>query len=104
MKHDRVALVRNSREGKERLPIAVKIRLGSTIYSSYRRTDSGNSVHRTHHICDCSSRAESDLHREVKIFFNLESLGTSKLENNSLFSEDERVQALLRSLYMVEFF
>lgn len=98
VKHARVALVRNSREGKEGEPIAVKTLLGWTIYGSCRRPDSSNVVHRTYHICECNSRVDADLHRDVKNFFSLEALGISKLEKNCVSSENERAQALLRSL------
>ncbi|XP_062538519.1 uncharacterized protein LOC134206806 [Armigeres subalbatus] len=97
VKHANISLVRRCREGKDGEPIAVKTRLGWTIFgwrSNQEKVDGNYS----YHICECSLQNESQLHQEVKQYFCLDSLGIMKPTNTTISIDDERALSLLNSL------
>ncbi|XP_053699101.1 uncharacterized protein LOC128746075 [Sabethes cyaneus] len=87
-----------SREGKGNEPIAMKTRLGWTVYGNCTKMEiNGGELH--HHSvqhCECNSQNDNDLHRAMKSYFALDSMGVIK--SNILMSrEDQRAQSLLES-------
>ncbi|XP_053686496.1 uncharacterized protein LOC128736038 [Sabethes cyaneus] len=87
-----------SREGKRNEPIAMKTRLGWTVYGNCTKMEiNGGELH--HHSvqhCECNSQNDNDLHRAMKSYFALDSMGVIK--SNILMSrEDQRAQSLLES-------
>ncbi|XP_058448836.1 uncharacterized protein LOC131428813 [Malaya genurostris] len=101
LKHARITLVRRSREGKIGEPIAVKTHLGWTIYGSSNLPDPDGTAHRIYHICECNHSSDDSLqrlHRAVKSFFSLESLGIYKPEKIQPSTDEERSQRLLQTL------
>ncbi|XP_062702149.1 uncharacterized protein LOC134285445 [Aedes albopictus] len=96
LKHARIGLVQQSREGNHEDPIAIKTRLGWAVYGGCSNPATLNMVHYTFHICEDGPQSDESLHNAVKEFFDLESIGISKA--NSLISkEDSRAIALLQS-------
>ncbi|XP_062715839.1 uncharacterized protein LOC134291734 [Aedes albopictus] len=67
------------REGKPNEPIAIKTRLGWTIYGSCSR-DTDTYGHINHHcvqLCQCNHKQDESLNEAMKQYFSLESLGVS---------------------------
>ncbi|XP_058816141.1 uncharacterized protein LOC131679426 [Topomyia yanbarensis] len=97
LKHARVGLVLQSREGRIDQPIAAKTRLGWTVYGGY--------VEEAPYIVQCAfhehhpeEQMDESLHRSMKEYFALDSLGVSKPDNILLSTDDRRSQHLLQSL------
>ncbi|XP_062556830.1 uncharacterized protein LOC134221657 [Armigeres subalbatus] len=97
VKHANISLVRRCREGKDGEPIAVKTRLGWTIFG-WRSNPEKVDGNYSYHICECSLQNESQLHQEVKQYFCLDSLGIMKPTNTTVSIDDERALSLLNSL------
>ncbi|XP_053699242.1 uncharacterized protein LOC128746219 [Sabethes cyaneus] len=89
----------HSREGKEDEPVASKTRLGWLIYGPCSiTTGSANesySACHSFHICPCSEQRDTELHRIVKDYFSLESIGVAKTDKPLLSKEDDRAIRLL---------
>ncbi|XP_055614748.1 uncharacterized protein LOC129761071 [Toxorhynchites rutilus septentrionalis] len=60
------------------------------------------SVHYSYHINCGSSKTDEDLHKSVKEFFSLDSLGIIKSEKPIISSDDERALNMMRSLTTLE--
>ncbi|XP_039451578.1 uncharacterized protein LOC120430530 [Culex pipiens pallens] len=98
LKHASVALVRKSREGKEGEPIAVKTRLGWTVYGGSSNPVREDNAYPTYHVCECNPPFDESLHQAVKNFFSIESLGIYKPDKLKVSKQEERAQTLLRKL------
>ncbi|XP_053686981.1 uncharacterized protein LOC128736523 [Sabethes cyaneus] len=97
LKHANITLVRKSREGKQGEPIAVKTLLGWTVYGGYTKLEPKTDFHYTYHVCECNQRLDDDLHRAVKDYFSLESIGIAKQERASVSDDVERSLRLLQT-------
>ncbi|XP_055623313.1 uncharacterized protein LOC129766739 [Toxorhynchites rutilus septentrionalis] len=84
-----------SKEGNSHDPIAVKTRLGWTIYGG-RVTKVTEDV--AHHCCHICETPVDDLHNAMKQFFAWECLGISKPERILISSEEEWARELLEGL------
>lgn len=96
----KLGTVMKCREGKSCDPIAVKTRLGWCIYGS--SPDTPNTIHNINtHVarpCECNAEADNSLHKAMKEYFSLESLGISQTSKPTLSSDDRRAQLLLEKL------
>ncbi|XP_055615196.1 uncharacterized protein LOC129761499 [Toxorhynchites rutilus septentrionalis] len=97
MKDQHLSLVLKSREGTQNQPIAVKTRLGWTICGGGNQDDATNLVHSIFHVCPCEKRTDEDLHKAMKEYFAIDSLGVAQPKKTLLSAEDERAQFLLES-------
>lgn len=95
-KHASIGLVLKSREGNLDQPIAVKTRLGWTIYGGCNHNDTPNLVQYSFHICEGESELEN-LHQTVKDYFALDSIGISKTSKELLSSDNQRALSLLKN-------
>ncbi|XP_058816417.1 uncharacterized protein LOC131679698 [Topomyia yanbarensis] len=89
-----------SREGDRNEPIAVKTRLGWTVYGNCTgKEEIGNHVN-FHGVqrCDCTQEYDDGLHRIMKSYFALDSMGVIKPNKLLLSQEDQRAHTLLESL------
>ncbi|XP_055604429.1 uncharacterized protein LOC129752685 [Uranotaenia lowii] len=99
IKHVKVALVQKSREGDMDGPVAVKTRLGWSVYGGGTDSYAVSMVHYSFHIR--SSGIEEEVHLETQLnqaltdYFALESLGITTLKNDIRSKEDERALMLL---------
>lgn len=99
MNNVRVVHALKSLEGKPNEPVAVKRRLGWTIYGmcSPENGLASNITPHIYHICFHSYNSDELLHEAVKSYFALEGLGIGAPQNQILSKEDERELAKLRS-------
>ncbi|XP_062713779.1 uncharacterized protein LOC134290623 [Aedes albopictus] len=91
--------VTKSREGNLNEPIAVKTRLGWTVYGCCS-TDTKRIHHVNHHsveACHCNA-SDEDLHLAMKQYFALDSLGVTIPSKQLMSSEDQRARTLLQTL------
>ncbi|XP_055628587.1 uncharacterized protein LOC129770031 [Toxorhynchites rutilus septentrionalis] len=88
------------KEGQSQEPIGVKTRLGWTVYGSCVSEDAAEHSVNYHslQICQCNQYNDEDLHRTVKSFFSLESIGITKPERPLQSQDDQRALMLLESL------
>lgn len=88
------------REGAWRDPIAVKTRLGWTVYGNSSGNETGNHYMNHHSVqaCKCNCEIDNDLHREMKAYFSLDSLGITNPPMRTLSLADQRAQDLLVQL------
>ncbi|XP_058456830.1 uncharacterized protein LOC131434192 [Malaya genurostris] len=91
------AFLGNTQKSKERNshePVAVKTRLGWTLYGGFSAKENQSDIAQVSlHICSCD-----ELQQAMKNYFSLDSLGISKLNKTLLSTEDERATSLLQSL------
>ncbi|XP_062703946.1 uncharacterized protein LOC134286352 [Aedes albopictus] len=97
MKDQHLSLVRKSREGTLSQPIAVKTRLGWTICGGGSHDHAANLVHSVFHICACDTSKDDDLHKMMKEYFAVNSLGIAQPKKRLLSADDERAQTLLET-------
>ncbi|XP_062538061.1 uncharacterized protein LOC134206373 [Armigeres subalbatus] len=95
MKDQHLSLVKKSREGALHEPIAVKTRLGWTICGGGSQNNATNLVHSVFHICACSPSSYEDLHKMMKEYFAVDSLGVVQPKKRLVSAEEERAQNLL---------
>ncbi|XP_065095683.1 uncharacterized protein LOC135717497 [Ochlerotatus camptorhynchus] len=98
MSNVRVLHPLEGREGKLDEPVAVKTRLGWTVYGTCPSAGGMASDETPHnfHICFHSHGSDESLHEAVKNYFALDSLGISVQRNQLLSKEDERALAKLQ--------
>ncbi|XP_065095799.1 uncharacterized protein LOC135717600 [Ochlerotatus camptorhynchus] len=98
MNNVRVVHSLDSREGKPNEPVAVKTRLGWTIYGtcSSENGPASNTALYSYHTCFHSHESDDFLHETVKSYFMLDSLGIRAPQNQLLSKEDERALVKLR--------
>ncbi|XP_053690937.1 uncharacterized protein LOC128739468 [Sabethes cyaneus] len=97
MKHAQLGLTLKSREGEMGQPIAMKTRLGWTVCGGLHAGETPNMFHYTLHVRACNEDTDEDLHKAMKEYFSLDSLGVMKPTKVLLAPEDERAQSLLLS-------
>ncbi|XP_062538350.1 uncharacterized protein LOC134206636 [Armigeres subalbatus] len=87
----------DGREGKLDEPVAVKTRLGWTVYGTYPSVDCQETSSTTHsfHICMHSRESDEKMHHVVKNLLALDSLGINAPPHQILSKEDERALAKL---------
>ncbi|XP_055600813.1 uncharacterized protein LOC129749764 [Uranotaenia lowii] len=88
-----------SREGKLEEPIAVKTRLGWTVYGHCSDESSTAPYINYHSVnqCPCDKSCDQDLHAAMKNFFAVESLGLSKPTSTFISRDDQRAISLLET-------
>ncbi|XP_062565178.1 uncharacterized protein LOC134227602 [Armigeres subalbatus] len=91
----------NSREGREGEPVASRTRLGWIVYGPCS-TAAGSpsksySAYHSFHICSCREHSDEDLHKAVKDYFSLESIGVLNLKKELLSKDDDRAIHILES-------
>ncbi|XP_065093953.1 uncharacterized protein LOC135714509 [Ochlerotatus camptorhynchus] len=89
-----------SREGKPNEPIAVKTRLGWMVYGNCtgKQDTIGYLNYHSVQTCECNREYDDGLHKAMKSYFALDSLGIIKPSKLLLSKEDQRAQSLLESL------
>ncbi|XP_062706189.1 uncharacterized protein LOC134287695 [Aedes albopictus] len=97
MKDQHLSLVQKSREGALHEPVAVKTRLGWTICGEGNRDNVANLVHSVFHICECNSPSNDSLHKLMKDYFAIDSLGVAQPKKQLLSVEEEQAQSLLET-------
>ncbi|XP_062713668.1 uncharacterized protein LOC134290526 [Aedes albopictus] len=97
MKDQHLSLVQKSREGALHEPIAVKTRLGWTVCGGGNRDTAANLTHSVFHICACNPSSDEDLHKMMKEYFTVDSLGVAHPKKRLLSTEEERAQTLLET-------
>ncbi|XP_062713361.1 uncharacterized protein LOC134290277 [Aedes albopictus] len=90
----------NSREGKWNEPIAVKTRLGWMVYGNCTGKEDtiGYTNYHSVQVCECNREYDDNLHKAMKSYFSLDSMGIIKPNKPVLSQEDQRAQMLLESL------
>ncbi|XP_053691447.1 uncharacterized protein LOC128739964 [Sabethes cyaneus] len=92
--------IQKCREGRNHEPVAVKMRIGWTLFG--RCAPEGNVKHSINYhsvsVCRCNKDLDEDLHQIVKNFFSLDSLGISKPEKLLQSPENQRAHILLETL------
>lgn len=96
LKNLHLSMILNCREGKPDQPIAVKTRLGWTVCGGGNPELVPSPVHSVFHVA--SGDTDEDLHRTMKDYFALDSLGIMKPGGPLLSTEDQRAQSLQESL------
>ncbi|XP_058810992.1 uncharacterized protein LOC131675876 [Topomyia yanbarensis] len=98
--HTKIGNALKGREGAANEPVAIKTRLGWTVYGSCNRNHSTSLFVNHHSIrarhCDCIS--DDELHKSMREYFSLDSMGVIKLPTNLLSTEDQRAQHLFKQL------
>ncbi|XP_062713993.1 uncharacterized protein LOC134290806 [Aedes albopictus] len=88
----RLKLPLNKRERRDEEPVAIKTKLGWTIFGGQRDALDGNNRTMVH-VCECS--ADQRLHDLVKDYFELEQLGITAVSAPES-EEDERARRILQ--------
>ncbi|XP_058826902.1 uncharacterized protein LOC131686906 [Topomyia yanbarensis] len=97
IKDQHLSLVQKSREGALHQPIAVKTRLGWTVCGGGNQENTANMVHSVFHVCARESSTDEELHKAMKEYFTLESLGVPQPKKTLLSMEEERAKFLLET-------
>ncbi|XP_062714227.1 uncharacterized protein LOC134290998 [Aedes albopictus] len=97
MKDQHLSLVQKNREGALHEPIAVKTRLGWTVCGGGTLENAANLVHSVFHICTCESASDENLHKMMKEYFAVDSLGIFQSKQPLLSADEERAQTLLKT-------
>lgn len=97
-KHAAAGLVLKSKEGNLDEPIAVKTRLGWTVYGGCNDDETSNTGQYSFHVCETDAQLDDNLHQAVKDYFALDSLGIAKPVKELLSTENQRAISLLHSL------
>ncbi|XP_062537886.1 uncharacterized protein LOC134206213 [Armigeres subalbatus] len=91
----------NSREGREGEPVASRTRLGWIVYGPCSTTagtsNKSYTAYHSFHICCCREHSDAELHKSVKDYFSLESIGVLNLDKKLLSKEDDRAIHILES-------
>ncbi|XP_062713555.1 uncharacterized protein LOC134290427 [Aedes albopictus] len=89
-----------SREGKWNEPIAVKTRLGWMIYGNCGGKADSVGFMNYHSVqkCECNREFDENLHKAMKSYFTLDSMGIVEPNKILLSHEDQRAQTLLETL------
>ncbi|XP_058827942.1 uncharacterized protein LOC131687869 [Topomyia yanbarensis] len=94
-----LSMILNCREGKPSQPIAVKTRLGWTVCGGGSTDLASSPVHSVYHISNCDlDKTDEDLHKAMKDYFSLDSLGITKPHKVLLSVEDQTALSLQQSL------
>ena len=80
------------KEGNWDDPVATKTRLGWVIHGKQRGLPANHNVHHFH-VCECKD--DNSLHKLVKDYFSIESLGIRVSETNLESKDDQRVKNIL---------
>ncbi|XP_058811014.1 uncharacterized protein LOC131675898 [Topomyia yanbarensis] len=98
--HAKLGHVTKSREGKTKEPVAVKTCLGWCVYGYIAQSSSSTSVvnHHMLDICPCNQENGEYLHKAMKEYFSLDSMGVVKPEKLLVSTEDERALQMLDTL------
>ncbi|XP_058811204.1 uncharacterized protein LOC131676095 [Topomyia yanbarensis] len=98
--HAKLGHVMRSREGKLGEPIAVKMRLGWTVYGCM--TNDTPLEHAVNYhvpdICPCNQEGDDRLHRAMKEYFSLDAMGIISPAKSLLSADDQRAHHLLDTL------
>ncbi|XP_062541327.1 uncharacterized protein LOC134209357 [Armigeres subalbatus] len=96
----RVMHALDSREGNPDEPVAIKTRLGWTVYGTCpsESVSADSTAPLSFHICSHSHGPDETLHETVKNYFALDSLGIRAPQNNLLSKEDDRALSILRDI------
>ncbi|XP_053699046.1 uncharacterized protein LOC128746016 [Sabethes cyaneus] len=96
----KLGYVIKSREGKQNEPIAVKTRLGWMVYGNCagKKEAAGYLNHHSVQTCEYNHEHDESLHKAMKSYFALDSLGIVKPSQLLLSQEEQRAQTLLKSL------
>ncbi|XP_058825144.1 uncharacterized protein LOC131685445 [Topomyia yanbarensis] len=93
----------DSREGKKNEPIATRTRLGWIVFGPCSVIPQiSYMVHHSFHVCQCCERNDAELHKTVKAYFALDSIGIGHNIKPLPSKDDERAQQLLKSLTHVK--
>ncbi|XP_058816368.1 uncharacterized protein LOC131679652 [Topomyia yanbarensis] len=93
----------DSREGKKNEPIATRTRLGWIVFGPCSVIPQiSYMAHHSFHVCQCCKRNDAELHKTVKAYFALDSIGIGHNIKPLLSKDDERAQQLLKSLTHVK--
>ncbi|XP_062541184.1 uncharacterized protein LOC134209208 [Armigeres subalbatus] len=97
--HAKLGHAIKSREGKDHEPIAVKTRLGWMVFGNCTGEEKSERYvnHHSVHICECKRDTDNDLHKVVKSYFSLDSLGVAKPDKLLVSHQDQRAQTLLET-------
>ncbi|XP_062538103.1 uncharacterized protein LOC134206403 [Armigeres subalbatus] len=89
-----------SREGKDHEPIAVKTRLGWIVFGNSTSQENAERYVNYHstQVCECNRDSDEDLHKGVKAYFSLDSLGVVKSDKALVSQQNQRAQMLLETL------
>ncbi|XP_055903410.1 uncharacterized protein LOC129939426 [Eupeodes corollae] len=93
LKNWHVAVPLKVREATEIDPIAVKCRLGWTVFSV--TPDRNDTTETEHHCHQCECQPDDKLHQLVKDFFATDSLGTLGEKDPKIIQEEEKALSLL---------
>ncbi|XP_058830215.1 uncharacterized protein LOC131689267 [Topomyia yanbarensis] len=94
-----LSMILNCREGQPSQPIAVKTRLGWTVCGGGSSDLASSPVHSIYHISNCDlDKTDEDLHKAMKDYFSLDSLGVTKPHRALLSVEDKQALSLQQSL------
>ncbi|XP_058827701.1 uncharacterized protein LOC131687632 [Topomyia yanbarensis] len=98
--HANLAHALKSREGKLHEPIAVKTRLGWVVYGSCSEDRQPDYFVNYHSLnkCQCREGLDEDLHRTMKEYFSLDSLGIIRTEKPLLSNDEQRASNMLDTL------
>ncbi|XP_055590061.1 uncharacterized protein LOC129742214 [Uranotaenia lowii] len=95
IKHANITLVRKSREGRPEQPLAVKTRIGWTVYGGGTGDQSSSLVHYINHICSCKPERDDNLESLLKQYFSIDNMGIVPPTPPPRSTEDERALKLL---------
>ncbi|XP_058816425.1 uncharacterized protein LOC131679707 [Topomyia yanbarensis] len=98
--HAKLGHVTKSREGKTKEPVAVKTCLGWCVYGYVAHISSSTGVVNNHmlDICSCNQENGDYLHKAMKEYFSLDSMGVVKSGKVLMSTEDERALQMLDTL------
>lgn len=98
--HARLVNIITSREDKDNEPIAVQTRLGWMVFGNCTGKEKEERYVNYHSVqtCECNRVPGEDLHKLVKSYFSLDSLGVSKPDKLLVSQQDQRAQMLLETL------
>ncbi|XP_055623389.1 uncharacterized protein LOC129766818 [Toxorhynchites rutilus septentrionalis] len=98
--HARLGHAIKSREGGDNEPIAVKTRLGWMLFGNCTAKEKAEQYVNYHSVqtCECNRHPDDDLHKMVKTYFSLDSLGLIKPDKLLVSHQDQRAQMLLDTL------
>ncbi|XP_053691781.1 uncharacterized protein LOC128740267 [Sabethes cyaneus] len=97
--HARLGHAVKSREGHDNEPIAVKTRLGWMVFGNCSNAKETERYVNYHSVksCECNKDSDEDLHKMVKSYFSLDSLGVVKPDKLLMSQQDQRAQMLLET-------
>ncbi|XP_058464118.1 uncharacterized protein LOC131438258 [Malaya genurostris] len=95
--HASLGYALEGREGAINEPVAVKTRLGWTVYGSSNQNPSTYQFvnHHSTRVRQCDCKTDEDLHNSMKEYFSLDSMGVVKPATCLLPSTEQRAQDIL---------